>query len=70
MKRGAGGDDGGEDEDEEECRIENIQPVLALDFFLFLSFPVAFLAKHFSHDLWHTPRQKDSDLDIKPDLIF
>lgn len=36
LKRGAGGDDGDEDEeeDEKECRMENIQPVLAVDSFL------------------------------------
>lgn len=67
LKRGAAGG-GGEDEEEDECRMVNIQPVLAVDFFL--SFPLAFRAKHFSHDLWPTPQQKDSDLDIKPDLTF
>lgn len=44
LKQGAAGG-GGED----ECRMVNIQPVLAVDFFP--SFPLAFRAKHFSHDL-------------------
>lgn len=35
LKRRAGGDGGGEEEeDEKECRMVNIQPVLAVDFFL------------------------------------
>lgn len=36
FKQGAAAtdDDGDEEEDEKECRMENIQPVLAVDFFL------------------------------------
>lgn len=48
FKQGAGDGDGGGDEDEEEdekeCRMENIQPVLAVDFF---PSPLPFLAKPF-----------------------
>lgn len=62
LKRGAGGDDGGgdeyEEEDEKECRMENIQPVLAVDFFLS---PFAFLEKQFLHNFRPTLRRKDSD---------
>lgn len=71
---GGGGEEEEEEEDEKECRMVNIQPVLAVDSFLsflpFLCLPLllGFLAKSFSRDLWPTPQQKDSDLDIKHDL--
>ena len=65
FKQGAGDDSGvgDEEEDEKECRMGNIQPVLAVD--LFLS-PFAFLAKQCSHDFRPTQRSTDLGIDIEP----
>lgn len=50
FKQGAAGAGGDEEEDEKQGRMENIQPVLAVDFCLSL-------AKHFSHDFRSAPRR-------------